>query len=249
MTNIPATAIIFTHIADTRFERALRSVQQFAEVLVFDNGSKNTWHLLEKKYTFTRSNLGSTRIKNFAAARNNALQKATYEWVFFLDSDEELLPNNPKLLRDLLTTNNNRAYTVTRSDFFLGKTLQYGESGSQSITRLVRKDSAVFTGTVHEVAKVTGSVQSSPLHILHHSHLSISDFIEDVSFYAQIVAKNKKGPQYLLLLQLLLFPPLKWFYTFFIRLGFLDGYRGLVYSLTMSLHSLLVRIYWYEKTH
>ena len=122
MTNIPATAIIFTHIADTRFEMALRSVQQFAEVLVFDNGSKNTWHSLEKKYTFTRSNLGSTRIKNFAAARNNALQKATYEWVFFLDSDEELLPNNPKLLRDLLTTNNNQAYTVTRSDFFLGNT-------------------------------------------------------------------------------------------------------------------------------
>jgi len=40
----------------------------------------------------------------------------------------------------------------------------------------------------------------------------------------------------------IIFPPLvKFFYTFFILGGFLDGARGFVYSYMMSFHSFLSR--------
>jgi hypothetical protein len=35
--------------------------------------------------------------------------------------------------------------------------------------------------------------------------------------------------------------------NYWLKLGFLDGFAGLSYALMMSFHSLLVRIYLYEK--
>lgn len=239
---IPCTAVVITHQFDKQCKRALNSLRDFKEVLVFDNASgiqQSDLSLPQLKIV----PLPSTPISDFAKIRNRALAKATFEWVFFLDSDEVLQPFAAKNLTQTLTSTNARGIECTRSDFFLGKQLLYGEAGAQKIVRLLHKNHATFVSAIHEIAKIDGPIHSSDLVIHHFSHASISAFIADVTKYASLIGAQKKFS----LFELLFYPPAKFVMQFVLKAGFLDGHRGLVYALIMSIHSITVRATAYEK--
>jgi hypothetical protein len=105
-----------------------------------------------------------------------------------------------------------------------------------------------FTGNVHETAQVSGKMLESNIELLHYSHPTISDFIGKVSIYAEQVAAERTCTWPQLLIELLFFPPAKFFHGYILQGGSQDGWHGLVYAACMSLHSLIVRIYLYEKT-
>jgi glycosyltransferase involved in cell wall biosynthesis len=233
---------------DKRLLKAIASVTQFSELLILDNASgitkKDVTHDNCKIHT-----LSDHPITDFSAVRNKALQLASEKWVFFLDSDEVLQPFSVRKLSKVLATTQHHGLNCTRSDFFLGKQLRYGEAGNQKIIRLLRACHTTFTGKIHEVAQVTGSTGEVPLCIDHYSHQSISNFISDVSTYATLLGAEKKNSLPRLLFELLFYPPTKCMHTYVIKGGWRDGYRGLTYSLVMSLHSLIVRITAYEQNH
>jgi len=224
----------------------LNLLSKIAEVLIYDNQSKNNWGALSKKYSFIKKNMLLKKITDFSSARNRALREAKNDWVFFIDSDEILEPFDGKKLAAELTRDT-AALTIVRNDIFINKKIKYGEAGSQEIIRLMKKKSALFKNKIHEIAKVSGKVKKSSLKIKHFSHTSIDEFIDDISFYTLEIAKNIQLSRIQLLAQILFFPGLKFFYTYFILGGFLDGYRGITYAYIMSLHSLMVRVHYYEQ--
>jgi hypothetical protein len=77
------------------------------------------------------------------------------------------------------------------------------------------------------------------------------DFIEKVVLYSALEGqtRNKNATDAIILIQAVLFPCVKFLYTYFLLCGYVDGWRGLIYAVNMSLHSLLVRIFWYENKH
>ena len=100
------------------------------------------------------------------------------------------------------------------------------------------------------MAVVNGPVQPSEITLLHYAHPSLSQFWDSIVKYAQLEAEYRhKKNQFFTVWRLLFFPLGKFGYAFFLKLGFLDGWRGLSYSFWMSLHSLLVSSFLYEKIH
>lgn len=248
MTKLPLTVIILTNRNDQRFVNALQSGQFAEEVLVVDNHSGNDWKKLAKKNRF-RLIKYTEKIENFAQVRNFALEKATYEWVFFLDSDEIIpVSEQPAIQRAIKNGKLDGAF-VKRTDVFMGKQLRYGEAGKQRILRLFKRDLGHFNRAVHEVAKVNGKVGNIDVTIIHHAHVSISEFISTVSWYAQQIGFNRSFLPHEVLLELLIYPPGKFIFNYIFALGFLDGWRGLIYALVMSMHSAAVRVYAYEKEY
>ncbi len=246
--SIPITAIILTNRNDSRFHAALASVQSCQEILVIDNNSQNDWEKLHQQFHFTKIATAPHPITDFAAARNDTLQFANQEWVLFLDSDEVL--ENPQNLRELLSNidTTTSGFTVTRQDAFLGTKLKHGEAGKQHITRICKKSNTTFVGAVHEVAKIDGVVQKSQIVLSHDSHQSIAAFIVDITTYTDTLTNRKPKWNNQKLLQMVCYPPLKFIYNYLLKLGFLDGYPGLVYALLMSMHSFWVRVHTYEKS-
>src|SRR5437764_689160 len=53
---------------------------------------------------------------DFGAARNFAIEQATGDWVLWLNPDEELLPTDPKVVRQCLARVNAFAYVLTVHD-------------------------------------------------------------------------------------------------------------------------------------
>ena len=238
----PVSVIILAHENTTLLKAAIASAQWAAEVLVIAINSEITSHQA-KVIPRTSS------ILDFSEVRNWAMGQATNEWVLFLDSDEELTPNAAKIISPYLTRKDLQGIYLTRQDVFIGKTMHGGEAKIE-LLRLMRKSHAQFQGKTHEVAMVKGASIHIPAIILHYPHQSVSSFLEKISRYSLRVAlERKEQHKNFYLWELLLFPLAKFGWNYILKAGFIDGWRGIVYALLMSIHSAAVRIFLYEQTH
>jgi hypothetical protein len=136
---------------------------------------------------------------------------------------------------------------LKRYDIFHGELVRWGEVANVSILRLFRKGSGHFIRPVHEVLEVSGKVIDSPLVLYHYAHDDISSFLKKVSGYAQLEAHQRYiSGKKTSVFELIAWPIGKFFGNVFLRLAWLDGWRGLVYAMMMSIHSLAVRAYLME---
>jgi len=253
------TIIILTNRNDQRFIRCLKSTQFAGEVLIFDYQSNNDWPALEKKYKFKVIKKDQAIINDFAKERNQTLKHAQNQWILFLDSDEIIEKDEAEKIEQLISQNEADAFYLKRVDYFHGQKLNWGEVKNQQIIRLAKKDEVncearegtlgykiKFKRTVHEVAKINGTVKQSNITIKHFAHRSINEFFDSICTYAYLEAKYRskiKVSKSEIIKELLFYPTGKFIVNYFVKLGFLDGWRGLVYATMMSLHSLIVRIY------
>lgn len=183
--------------------------------------------------------LKQTEITDFAAARNKLMMSAKSGWILFLDSDEELSATiNPAKLDKRFN------YSFKRQDWFLGRKLRFGETASVRLIRLVQPQTGYWQGKVHEEFISRLPIRLLPQLILHQRRLSISDFLDRLNWYSSLRAQQLI---HFSLLELLLYPSLKFIQNYFFRFGFLDGVPGLAVAFLMSFHSLAVRVKQYEK--
>ena len=240
--------VILTNRIDERFQQALNSSQFADSVFVVDNcleKNQESWKVLQKKYDFQRIEYSKT-ITDFSKARNEALKHITTPWVLFLDSDEVLSENAALEIQNIIELNTYDAITIQRVDYFLGKPLLYGEAGNTSLVRMFKVKLGKFTRAVHETVVISGTIGQSNFYISHFSHDSINTFLKKITNYASIESKNRQHSQLQNSIQLCTYPIAKFIYNYFLKLGFLDGYRGLLYAVLMSLHSFFVRVFYYE---
>ena len=117
------TIIIPVYNKEEYFSRCFDSIisqididkHQF-EILVVDDGSKDNSHLIIEEYVNNHPSLFTyLRQENsgVSVARNNALRKASGEFVIFLDADDELLDGTLPKVFDYLNANNDIDMLVT----------------------------------------------------------------------------------------------------------------------------------------
>lgn len=257
MTIANLTIIILCDRSDQIFLRSLNSAKVAENILLLDNQSGNNWPAIRKKLKLAPGQLRvitlADKIKDFAKVRNQTIKLASSEWLLFLDSDECLRSQDYERLATAINNPAVTAYRLKRRDYYQGQALRFGETGQSQPLRLVRRTAVQWQRPIHEVAIVPGQVLRLPVVIEHYSHTDVEDFFHTVSLYAQLEAvyrsQFKKASKFALMLQLLCYPPGKFLFNYLLCLGFLDGWAGLVYATLMSHHSLLVRLFTYEKIY
>jgi len=237
------SAIIIAKNEEDKIERAVKSIQFCNEVIVVDDESTDK--------TRERAEKGGAKVlihaknNDFGAQRNWAMGKAKNEWILFIDADEQVTENLKLQISNLKFQKGVTAYAIPRRDFFWGHEMRYGETKqarTKGIIRLVKKESGIWAGSVHETFIPSGSVGKLDEFLNHYAHDSLSSFVQDINIYSSLRASEldkigkKVNP-----LELIFLPFGKFIYTYFILLGFLDGPSGFVYSFIMSFHSFLVR--------
>src|SRR6185295_10128605 len=93
------------------------------EVIVADTGSTDRTEQVAR-------DLGAVVCRfpwcdDFSAARNFALSHARGDWIFWLDADEELLPESVAELRECLARKDALAFQVRRQDLWQAGRLDY----------------------------------------------------------------------------------------------------------------------------
>lgn len=244
MTSI--SAVILTHNNQGSIGRLIRSLHWCDEVLVIDDQSADRTRAIAKKLS---AKVFIRPLKdNFAARRNFGLAQVTTDWAFFVDTDEIVSPALAREIKSVLNSDLN-GFWIKRLDYFLGRKLRFGETGSIKLVRLARTRAGLWRRPVHEVWQVKPPLGELKTSLYHYPHPDLADFIAKINYYTDIEARYRMVPgEAQLLCELIFYPPAKFIYNYFFRLGILDGLPGLVMALMMSLHSLLVRLKVYEKS-
>lgn len=248
---LPCSAIIIAHLRNNTLDAAIQSVQYFSEIIIVaTTDEKAQWrqYINEQSKSNIRLFFYLEPIVSFSELRNWAATKSNQDWVFFLDSDEVLEDEAHEKLSEFFATyaQTYTSLSVTRFDVFLNQTLHHGEAKKELI-RCYHAEHHTFEGNVHEIVHAQNTF-SSTIEIKHFAHDSINQFLADIIKYSEMASFQETHYLVPLTLKLLLFPPLKWMYIVLIQSGWKDGMAGVMYATVMTIHSIAVRLFAYEKT-
>ena len=247
------TIIVLAHRADDRLVKSVASANFAQEILVVVTDHHPAIAERLKKFPVRLVNLFpefAHQPFDFSWLRNQALNLAKFDWVFFLDSDEIFASRSQSQIDLILINDQINAAWVKRVDIFAGRPLRWGEVGNYQVVRIGRKAVMKFIRPVHELAQVSGNIGQSSIILYHYAHLSVSEFVSKVGTYAALEAQYRHqlhdDP---LMIESLIYPKGKFLFNYFLKFGIGDGWPGLVYAIMMSFHSFFVRVFSYELTH
>ena len=230
------SVVILTKNEEENIERAIISVKEIAnEIIVLDSNSKD-------KTVEIAKNLGAKvyfrKFDNFSNQRNYSLELAKYEWIFVLDADEELSDELKTSIKNELKNPRYDCYFVNRRTFFLGKFLNHTLYPEWRL-RLFKKGKVKYEGEIHEVVKCFGKIGKLHGDLYHYSFKDFQDFVEKNLRYSRLSAQilYKKGKKFRAL-DLILRPLWTFVKFFFLKKGFLDGWRGFTISLSYAFFNL-----------
>ena len=239
------SCIILTKNNQASINITLESVLWANELIVIDDYSTDQTLNIVKKYS---AHIYQRHLNNdWSAQRNFGLKKAKNPWVLFIDSDEVIKKDLKNEIITAIKSNIYSGYYLKRTDILFGKTLNHGETANVNLLRLAKKNKAKWTRSVHEVMKVKGQTKNLKRPIRHYRHLTIAEFLSNINTYTSIDQSSLKKEGKRLKQFDFLKPIAKFTQNYIIRLGFLDGFQGLIIAYLMSLHSLIVRIKQWEQ--
>ena len=168
----------------------------------------------------------------FANQKNFALSKVTGQWALNLDADERL---SPALKDEILRAVQNpqiAGYYLPFCNYFLGKKMRFSGLNKEKHLRLVRTQKAHYVGgLVHEGLEVNGPLSTLTNPVNHFSYDNIEDYFTKFNKYTTLAAKQLyQNGRHFSLLRVLFTLPFEFIKRYILKLGFLDGIRGLFWA-------------------
>lgn len=221
------SAVMITRDAAATLADCLASLAGFSEIIVFDNGSTDETAAIARRFANVR--LASGEFTGFGPTKNHAASLAGHDWIFMLDSDEIVSEALVTSLAQADLEDPARIYFVDRHNYFMGKRVRHSGWGVDWLPRVYHRERHRYTDAlVHEnIALGSGSRPARLEGALEHLAVrEIGQFLVKVNRYSELrrqAAQPVHSPA-------VIFCRSGWsfFRTYVLRLGFLDGWRGLV---------------------
>lgn len=222
------SAVIITRNEQHNIERCLKSLDWVDEIVVLDSGST------DKTKSICRQR-GCRVITapwiNFGSNKQNAVDKATYDWILSIDADEEVSVSLKNRIKEILIESNFSVYRVKRKTFYLNKLIRYCWKNDYPVKFFNRNQAKFNSQQIHETVTFSGEVGIIEQPLYHYSYPTISSHIIKMDRYSQISSEVmfKKGKKVNLFSVFLRFH-LMFLKMFVLKRGFLDGKWGFILS-------------------
>ncbi|WP_222984680.1 glycosyltransferase family 2 protein [Flagellimonas meishanensis] len=226
------SALIITYNEMGYIEKCIESVSFADEILVVD--SYSTDGTFEYLQNHPKVRVLQNPFENFTAQKSFTLKHASNDWILFVDADEIV---TDALQKEITQTINNpnacEAYWFYRRFMFQNEPLHFSGWQTDKNHRLFRKSKAKFTDRkiVHETLEVNGNSCVLKEKLVHYCYKNYEDYKGKMLKYGQLKAKEAFYKEKHFNYFLMVFKPLwKFFNHYVLRLGFLDGKKGVIVS-------------------
>jgi glycosyltransferase involved in cell wall biosynthesis len=232
----PLSAILITYNEEQDLPQALASLAGVAdEIVVVDSGSTDRTCEIARQ---AGARVVSRTFGGFDQQKNFAAEQASHNWVLSIDADEAL---GPELRASLLVWKQSMpecvAYQVGRRTNYLGKWIRHSGWYPEYHLRLYRRDRARFAGALHESLRVDGPTGRLDEDLLHYTVRSLAEHYAKLQVFTTLAAEDAyargrrrwRGA-------MCVGAPWTFLNRLVFRLGFLDGYRGLLIAWTSALY-------------
>lgn len=226
---IPVSVTILTKNCPKYLQGVLKSLRDFDEVLVYDNGS--TDNTLEIATSFPNVRVVIGTFEGFGVTHNKASAAAKHDWILSIDSDEVVTPEMAKEIANR-KLDEKCVYSFPRNNYYNGKWIRWCGWYPDRQYRLYNKKKTEFTtAQVHESIIIT-DLKHVPLNgpLIHYSYDSIAEFLTKMQSYSTLFAIQNRGIKSSSPFKALLHGLFAFFKSYFIKKGFMGGYEGFVIS-------------------
>lgn len=226
------SAVVQTYNAAATLDACLSCLHGFDEILVVDMESTDRTREIALRHgaRFIVKERGEHRIVE--AYRDFAIHAATYDWVLVVDADE-LIPQalTKFLYSEIQRDGTPRAYLIPIKNYFMGRWMRcyYPDY----ILRFFYRRGAhwpqeIHSRVIHQGPKVRVPAERTDLAFIHLANESVARTIEKMNNYTDR-EQERRAPRFRAI-KLLYEPPFRFFKTYVLKRGFLDGWPGFIHA-------------------
>ena len=213
---------------EERLRACLESVVWAEELVVVDAGSSDKTVGIAREFT---DRVLFRAWDGYGAQKNFALGQCHGDWILSLDADERVSDALREEIQATLGGGRPEVgFYLPRRNLFQGRWVRHGGLYPDWQLRLFRQGRGAFVErAVHESVRVNGPTGRLGAALIHESYRSIGDAVARLNRYSDLAAAEAalagRGGS---LVDLLIRPAWRFVSMYLLRVGFLDGWRGLV---------------------
>lgn len=225
---VPVSVIITTFNEESNIVDCVESALWADEIFLVDSYSTDRTLELARQYPITirqRQYFGS------AAQKNWSLDRVKNDWVLILDADERV-PEHlaSEILQILVVGPEYKGYYIRRENIMGGKVIRHSGWSTDKVIRLFHRAHGRYPNRrVHADVDIAGAIPVLSNALTHHTFRSFDQYLDKMMNYARWgAAQGFREGRKVGLSELALRPGWRFFRTYFLQLGILDGLHGLV---------------------
>ena len=264
---LPITVVVPVKNEERNLARCLQPLSAFGEVLVVDSGSTDKTQEIAR--AAGARVLEFQWDGRFPKKRNWVLFNHEFAnpWVLFIDADEVVDDNFCREIAHAINSFNCDGYWLNYTNYFLGRRLRHGvpqrklalfRVGKGQYERIEEDGWSRLDMEVHEHPIIQGRVGEIRAPVEHNDRCGIEKFLDRHREYAlwearRVLLLERQGRLYdgqltgrqrfkYANLERWWYPGFYFFYSYIVRLGFLDGAAGFQYAFYKAWYSLTIRL-------
>lgn len=244
------SVVISAFNEEKKIEDCLKSAKFADEIVFVNNSSTDRTREIAEKYTsiIIDQENNPDRIDR---QKNTGIEKASNEWTFVLDADEQITVELAKEIKETIAKETKLSgFYVPRKNIAFGKWIEHTGWYPDHQLRLFKKGKGRFLKDyVHQVLDVEGETGVLKNHLLHQNYESIDQFVNRaVNAYTPNEAEKRLAQGYeFSFADAIRLPFNEFLKRFFKEKGYKDGFHGLMLSLFMAFYHFMVFAYIWEK--
>jgi glycosyltransferase involved in cell wall biosynthesis len=234
---VKISIITITLNNERTLKQVLEPIKKWAdEIVIVDSGSSDKTIEIAKEFG---CNFIHRDFDGFGTQKCFAVNYAKNDWVFVVDADEVVTEELKKEISETLENTDYQGFMIPNTLIFLGKEMRFGREYKMPHLRLFNRKYGNYNDRqVHEDVVLDGKIMTLKNHVLHYSYADFSDYFQKINNYStrgaiELYKKGKKAS----LLKIITKFPIAFFTEYFIRLNFLNGYRGFVWSYGQAVYA------------
>lgn len=239
------SVILATYNEEKNIKDCLESVRPPAggladEIVIVDGTSSDKTAEIARRYTqkiFIRENP-----LMFHLNKQSAIEKATGDWILYLDADERVTPELAKEVRKAIGSPKYEGYWIPRKNIIFGKWIEHTGWWPDYQLRLFKKGKAKLPcKSVHEQPELKGKAGYLKQPLIHCNYQTVSQFVVKLN---TLYTENDKqlimaGGKKLFWYDSIRMPSDEFLKRFFAQQGYKDGLHGLVLSSLQAFSALV----------
>jgi glycosyltransferase involved in cell wall biosynthesis len=234
----PLSAVLITKNAEEYLGRVLGALRYCGEIVVLDSGSTDRTREIALEHGaswYERTFVG------YGPQKRHAVLRAGYDWILAVDADEVLDDEACEAVTaiDWDRQDPSLCWRLRRRPFVGQREIRFGHWNPDWVVRLFHRGHHDFSSApIHESITPSGAVRTLPGSLIHYSYRDLGEIIR--MDYHRLKAQRYRdqgrraaGP--------VLAGRAMWafFYSYFVRRGFLDGPAGVVVALAGSVNAVM----------
>ena len=242
------SAVILVKNAERTIAECLESLSAFGEVVLLDNGSTDATVEIARKFPNVKI-FSEPVFYGFGKMKNIAVDHATNDWIFSIDSDEVLMPEIVDRINSM-HLNENTTVALSRLNYYGDRCMKCCGWYPDYVWRIFNRKYTRFNeNMVHEGVTIMPDAEKVYIKdaIKHYAADSMESIIQKMNRYTTLSAQEKhaKGKKASVIGAIFRF-----IHTFnmnyFFRKGIFYGYKGFVVSLLNASGSFYRHMKLYE---